>query len=55
METALRTCFPGFVNFIWKDEKRQNDMLFILPYFINISLKNIVEINEVYLQNREIV
>ena len=43
--------FPGFVNFIWKVQKRQNDMLFILPYFMNTTLKNIVQINEIYLQN----
>ena len=39
-----------FVNFIWNFYKRQNEVLFILPYFMNISLNNIVQINEIYLQ-----
>ena len=42
--------FPGFVKIIWNFYERQNELLFILPYFMNISLKIIVQINKIYLQ-----
>ena len=42
--------FPGFVKYIWNFYKWQNEALFILPYFMNIYLNNIVQINEIYLQ-----
>ena len=42
--------FSGFVKIIWNFYERQNEPLFILPYFMNISLKIIVQINKIYLQ-----